>query len=60
MWPLRRWLGLDHEQEDMNAVRAEQQRIAQELESLKRLHIIDLEVEIERLRGMHLPPEPMP
>lgn len=44
----------------MNAVRAEQQRIAQELEHLKRLHIIDLEVEIERLRGMKLPPEPMP
>ena len=57
MWPLKRWLGLDGEKEDLDAVRTEQQRIAQELERLKRLHLIDLEVDIERMRGIKLPPE---
>lgn len=60
MWPLKRWLGLDDEQQDLDAVRLEQQRIAQELEQLKRLYMLDLEIDIERLRGMRLPPESMP
>jgi hypothetical protein len=54
---IRHWLGLDSIEEDLDTVRAEQRRIAEELEQVKRLHWIDLDIDVEQTRGMHLPPD---
>lgn len=56
--PLRRWFAQLHEHEEIDAIRAEQKLISMELEQVKnRVRNIDIDIDIERLRGMHLPPE---
>lgn len=55
-----RLVGITRLEEDLDAVRAEQKRIARELDLIKRSNLVGVEVEVERLRAVRREPEPEP
>lgn len=57
---LRRLLGIETLEEELDEVRAEQRRIARELDQIKRSDIVGLDVDIERQRGWSGPPAGQP